>query len=128
MTILDPAPVVSFAGPVSVDEAAGSATFTVEVPAAVTSAVSVIVNTSNGTATAGSDYTAVVNRLVTIGVGSRSATVSVTILDDTTVETDETFTVTLSNATNATLGTVTATGTIRDDDVPPPTTVPGPGF
>ena len=128
VTITDPAPVVSFAGPVSVDEAAGSATFTVEVPAAVTSAVSVIVNTSNGTAVAGSDYTAVVNRLVTIGVGSRSATVSVTILDDATVEPDETFTVTLTNPTNATLGTVTATGTIRNDDVPPPTTVPGPGF
>ena len=128
VTITDPAPVVSFAGPVSVDESSGSVTFTVEVPAAVTSAVSVTVNTSNGTATAGSDYTAVVNRLVTIGVGSRSATVSVTILDDATVETDETFTVTLTNPTNATLGTVTATGTIRNDDVPPPTTVPGPGF
>ena len=128
VTILDPAPVVSITGSVSVDEAAGSATFTVEVPAVVTSAVSVTVNTSNGSATAGSDYTAVVNRTVTIGVGSRSVTVSVTILDDTVVETDETFTVTLTNATNATLGTVTATGTIRNDDVPPPTTVPGPGF
>ena len=130
VTILDPEPVVSITGPVSVDESAGTATFTVEVPAAATSAVSVTVNTSNGTATAGSDYTAVVNRLVTIGVGSRSATVSVTIIDDATVEPDETFTVTLTNPTNATLGTVTATGTIRNDDVPPPTTttVPGPGF
>ena len=70
-----------------------------------------------GAATAPSDYTAVVNRTVTIGVGSTSVTVLVTVIDDAVVETDETFTVTLSNPANATLSTApSAQVTIWDDD------------
>ena len=122
-----PPPVVSVTGPGTVDESAGTATFTINLSKTWTAAVLVDVDTVNGTATAGSDYSSV-NRTVTINAGSTSVSVPVTVIDDTVVETDETFTVTLTNATNATLGTVTATGTIRDDDVPPPTTVPGPGF
>ena len=39
--------------------------------------------------------------------------------DDATDEANETFTLTLSSPTNATLGTATATGTINDDDETP---------
>ena len=136
VTILDPAPpVVSITGPGTVDEDAGSATFTVTLSKTWTAAVLVDVDTSNGTATAGSDYSTV-NRTVTINAGSTSLSVLVTIIDDTTVETDETFTVTLSNPANAALsGSPDVQVTIRDDDVPPTTTtmpptttVPGPGF
>ena len=133
LTILDPAPpVVSITGPGTVDESAGSASFTVTLSKTWTAAVLVDVATSNGSATAGSDYTAV-NRSVTISAGSTSTTVSVTVIDDAVVESDETFTVTLSNPTNATLSvSPNAQATIRDDDVPPTTTttttVPGPGF
>ena len=123
VTILDPAPpVVSITGPGTVDEDAGSATFTVTLSKTWTAAVLVDVDTSNGTATAGSDYSTV-NRTVTINAGSTTRSVLVSILDGTTVETAETFTVTLSNPANATLsGSPDVQTTIRDDDTPPPTT------
>ena len=73
--------------------------------------------TSNGTASAGSDYVAQDDTL--IGLGNRTtATIYVKVKGDTVEEADETFTVTLSNPTNATLSASakTATGTIRNDD------------
>jgi chitinase len=71
--------------------------------------------TSEGTATAGSDYTAA-NGTVTFNPGETSKPVSVDVLGDTTYEPDETFTVTLSNPSGLTIGTPTATGTITNDD------------
>jgi predicted extracellular nuclease/2',3'-cyclic-nucleotide 2'-phosphodiesterase (5'-nucleotidase family) len=58
----------------------------------------------------------------TIAAGQTSATVSVTIAGDTTSEPDETFTLTLQNASNSesvstTIGTAQASGTIVNDDV-----------
>ena len=50
-------------------------------------------------ATAGSDYVAA-SGSVTIPAGSTSFTVNVPIIGDTTIEPDETFALTLSNATN----------------------------
>ena len=100
----------------TVAEDAGSAVFTVSLSTASPNPVSVDVNTSDGTATAGSDYTAIASRTVIILPGETTATVSVAITDDTATEPDETFTVTLSNPTNATLGTATATATITNDD------------
>lgn len=44
------------------------------------------------------------------------------IVDDSDIENDETFIVTLSNPSGAVLGTAVATGTIIDDDTPDPTT------
>ena len=52
--------------------------------------------TSNGTATAGSDYTAV-SQTVEFGVGVLSKTVAVPINPDLVVEGPETITLTLSN-------------------------------
>ncbi len=78
--------------------------------------VTVTVASSDGTAQAGSDYTAV-NQAVTIPAGQPSASVSLNILDDGTTESNETLTLTLSNPVNAKLGaTSTATVTIVDDD------------
>ena len=52
--------------------------------------------------------------------GASSATITITISGDTTAEPDESFTLTLTNASNpgsaVTLGTATATGTIANDD------------
>ena len=130
VTIVDPEPpVVSISGPATVDEGVGTATFTVALSKTWTAAVSVDVDTTAGTATAGSDYTTV-DRRVTIPAGQRSRVVPVTILDDTVVETDETFTVTLSNPSNATLNTSSSVqSTIGDDDAINPTdTRPGPGL
>ena len=114
-------------GPASVTEGnAGTTpmTFTIALSNATTKDVTVLVNTANGTATAGSDYTALVNQLVTIPAGSTSKTVVVNVIGDTTPEPNETITLTISAPTNATLGAPTTnTGTITNDDNVPPTLV-----
>ena len=82
--------------------------------------VSVNFATSDGTATAGSDYTATSGTL-NFGVGETSKTDTISITNDTLVEGNETVNLTLTNATGgAALGTqATATLTIVDDDVAP---------
>ncbi|HEX4129841.1 MAG TPA: cellulose binding domain-containing protein [Pirellulales bacterium] len=89
--------------------------FTVNLSTASTNTVSVQYATSNGTATAGSDYLATGGTL-TFAPGQTSKTISVPILGDTTIEPDETFSLTLSNPVGATLGQASATGTILNDD------------
>ena len=73
-------------------------------------------STSDGTATAGRDYTAVTNRAVTIPAGSTETEIIVTSLTDRHVERDEDFTVTLSTVaalpTGIMLTDPIATGTI----------------
>ncbi len=71
--------------------------------------------TSNGSATAGSDYVAASGTLV-FAAGETSKQIEVTVNGDIEVEGDETFTVTLSAPFNADLGTSAATGTITNDD------------
>ena len=108
-------PVVSVTG-ATVDENVGAADFTVTLSRSATSAVTVDVATSDGTATAGSDYVSV-NRTVTIPAGQTREIVSVSVLDDTADEPDETFTLRLSNPSNADLASnPAATTTIRDND------------
>jgi Calx-beta domain-containing protein len=74
--------------------------------------------TSDGTATAGSDYTATSGTLV-FAAGDTSKQIAVTVNGDLLVEGNETFTVTLSAPFNADLGTTVATGTITNDDANP---------
>ena len=74
--------------------------------------------TSNGTATAGDDYTPTTGTL-TFAAGQVANTINVPVLLDGIPEENETFTVVLSNAVKATLGTRSATGTILDDDPVP---------
>ena len=67
-------------------------------------AQSVTVATSDGTAVAGADYTAVTTTL-TFAIGEKSKTVTIPILGDTQVEGNEVVNLTLSNPTNGgTLG------------------------
>lgn len=78
--------------------------------------------TSNGTATAGSDYVAAQGTIHFTPGGPNTQTVSVTIHGDTDVEPTETFNVTLSNVV-ATTGSATiqgsgvGVGSITNDDV-----------
>ena len=98
----------------------------VEHPTDPTTPVTIGYATSNGTATAGTDYTATTGTL-TFAPGVTSQQITVPILADTAVEAGETFTVTLSNPSGATLTTATATGTITNTAVtvtPPPTATP----
>ncbi|MBF0622341.1 MAG: DUF1566 domain-containing protein [Magnetococcales bacterium] len=74
--------------------------------------------TSDGTAVAGTDYTASSNTL-TINSGESSGTITLSLLDDSVDEPDETITITLSSPTNASLDAATATVTIQDDDPEP---------
>jgi uncharacterized repeat protein (TIGR01451 family) len=72
--------------------------------------------TSNGTASAGSDYNSTSGNLMFTSGGSTTQTISVPIQGDTVIEANETFTVSLSSPQGATLSNATATGTITNDD------------
>ena len=111
----DSAPTLSIADLTTSNETASNATFTVSLSQASAKDISFNYATSNGTATAGSDYTSTSGSL-TISAGQTSATFSVPILADSTDENNETATLTLSNATNSTFSDDTATLTITDDD------------
>ena len=89
--------------------------FTVSLSAASSQQVTVQYATSDGTAESGTDFTAASGTL-TFGANETSKTVSVATTSDSADEENETFTLTLSSPTNATLGDATATGTINDDD------------
>ena len=102
---------------VSVDEAAGSAVFTVTRAGDTAPIILVDFTSVDDTATAGSDYTLVIGQLTFLS-GETSQIITVPILEDTLNEGDETFTVTLSNAFNATLADDTGIGTITDNDMP----------
>jgi hypothetical protein len=99
--------------------------FTVTLSAATPQTVTIPYTTTNGTATAGSDYAASAGS-VTFTANQTSRTISVTINGDTAVEANETFTLTLSSPTNATLADGSATGTITNDDSPTPSPTPTP--
>ena len=88
--------------------------FVVTLTRAVTGAVTVDYATSDGTATAGSDYTATSGTL-TFAAGQTSKTVAVAVLADAVNEGSETLTLMLSNASGAPISDATATGTITND-------------
>jgi uncharacterized delta-60 repeat protein len=80
------------------------------------------VSTVNGTATAGTDYSAIApNTSVTFNPGETLKTITVKANGDTRYETDETFTVRLGSPLNGAIaGTGEATGTIlKDNDLAP---------
>ena len=116
----DALPTLSIAD-VTVDEAVGNAELAITLDSPSPSAVSVNFATSDGTATAPADYASVAATTLTIPAGATSATVQIPVNDDTLDELDETFTVTLSNATNANISATSgvATVTITDNDLPP---------
>ena len=109
-------------------EASGEMVFAVRLSQASSDEVVVDYATADGTAEAGSDYSEATGKL-TFEAGTTTAQeIRVSIADDTVDEAEEeTFTVTLSDAANATLAgggtTLSATGTIEDDDHPASTAV-----
>ena len=114
-------PTLSVADASIVEGNAGSSqlSFTVTLSQAATTPVTVSYSTADGTATAGSDYSARAGTL-TFAAGETSKTITVPILGDSAVEANETFAVTLSSASGAAIGHGSATGTILNDDVAPP--------
>ena len=104
----------------SVNENAGAVTITVTRTGDSSVATAINYAAMNGTATAGSDYTATSGTL-SFAIGDTSKTFSIPILNDSLNEPNETINLALSNvAGNALLGTPnTAVLTIVDDDSPP---------
>ena len=100
--------------------------FTVTLSQASADDVSVGYSTTDGTATSdtndvdGADYTPpAAGATLNIASGETSGLISIVTVDDSVIEGDETFELTLSNATDATIETATATGTILNDDATP---------
>ncbi len=89
--------------------------FVVKLSQASSGTVTVDYATSNGTATAGDDYTTVSGTL-TFQPGQTQKTVSVPIIDDTVEDDGETMTLTLSNASGAGISDSRAVGTIRNSE------------
>ena len=82
--------------------------------------------TQAGTAAEGTDYTRTAGTLTFPANSSTPQEIRVPMIDDSAGETDETFTVELSNVRGAALGVARATGTIADNDVTPPPSSPPP--
>ena len=109
----------------SVAENGGSATITITRTGGSAGAVGVTVATSNGTATAPADYTAVTQTVSFAAGDTANKTVNIPIVDDAAVEANETVNLALSNPTGgATLGSPnTAVLTITDNDARRPGTL-----
>ena len=115
----DPTPTLSIDSP-SVNEGDSSTrmlNWTVSLSAASGRRVTVAyAGGTGGTATSGTDHTALVAGALTFSPGDTTKTFGVSVTGDTDEEPNETVVATLSNATNATISTATGTGTIVNDD------------
>ena len=127
-TVVEPtvgAPTVTIESSNAIEGNSGTTPMTFQLSRSSSTGTSVVdYATSDGTATAGADYQAG-SGTVTFADGESSKSITVNVLGETTDEQDETFTVTLTGETNASVGEP-ATGTILDDDTSgaPPTTPP----
>ncbi|MEY2876383.1 MAG: hypothetical protein RLZZ373_3754, partial [Pseudomonadota bacterium] len=110
----DTLPYLQKIAPITVNEGAGQAVFTVTLSEPSTLPVTVRYTTSDGTATGGTDYTPTTG-VLTFAPGETTKTVAVPILADTVYEGDETFKLTLSDPVNVGLPNPDALGTIQDD-------------
>jgi hypothetical protein len=96
-------------------EGTGTFTFT---RTGVTTAALTVNYTVGGTATSGTDYTAIPSPVV-FAAGSATATKTVSVMDENVAECTEWVDVTLAAGTGYTIGTPSsATATIADDDLP----------
>ena len=97
-----------------------NAVFTVSLSSAASTVVTVNYATANGTATAGTDYTAIPPTTLTFNPGETSKTITVPVNGDNQVELNETFFLNLSNlqanGSNVTLADNQGQGTINNDD------------
>ena len=91
--------------------------FTVSLSQPSPQTVTLNYSTTPGTGAAGVDYQSVTNQTVTFLPGVTSQTISINVLNNTAATSNPTFNVILSNPTNATIATASATGTIQDVQV-----------
>jgi hypothetical protein len=114
VTIADQQAQVQFsAASADVNEDAGSVLLTLQRIGNLNQTSTVLVSTANGTATSGTDYTAVSAQTVTFTAGQTSRTVEIAIADRDGAQGDRSFTVTVSGASTGTdLGSA-ATSTVN---------------
>tara|TARA_R110002095_G_scaffold152237_4_gene132172 strand:- start:156276 stop:173423 length:17148 start_codon:yes stop_codon:yes gene_type:complete len=93
--------------------------FTVSLASAVADVVTVDLQSFDGSATlADVDYEAIGLQTITFNPGETSKTITVVVNGDSAIESDETFTVELSNqSANATISNSIGLGTIENDDL-----------
>ncbi len=101
------------------DAGSVTATFTVSLNTPSGRGVTVDVASANGTATSPADYTALPLTTLAFAAGETTKTVTVDVHGDVLDEFDETYTLALSNQTNATIADNLGLGTITDDDALP---------
>ena len=104
---------------ISVDEGAGTATFTAtHTGANASGAFTVNYQTVNGSATSGSDYTAIASGTLNFnGTSGDTESIAVNITDDSTVENLETFSIQFTGSSDGSVDySDTATGSITDND------------
>lgn len=114
----DPTPTVAFTATANnALESVATRTLTVQLSAASGRPVTVPY-TVGGTATNPADYSISPASPLSFAPGETSKTITITVVDDTEVESDETVIVTLGTPTNGTLGANTVfTETIVDNDI-----------
>ena len=97
-------------------------TFTITLDNAIAGGFTITPNYTDGTATEGTDYTANTNAITFTGTAGETQTLAVSTIEDGIVESNETFTVslTVSGTTHIVTATDTGIGTITNDDVQPP--------
>ena len=123
LIIIDKEPIKPIVPTISIvdvitNEISGDVIFTVSLSESTTVDVLFDYSTSNGTAIAGSDYTATSGTL-TIAAGEISGEIKVSVLDDLLDENNETLNLNLSNAKNGTFADKTGVLTINDNDDAP---------
>ncbi len=123
----DPMPTLSISDETKIEGSAGTTQFVFFVTLSTASGATTTVDfiTADGTALAGGDYTATSGTL-SFAPGELTKEVHVNVGGDTVFETAETFSVNLSNPTNATIADGTGTGTITNDDAAPTLSIDSP--
>lgn len=119
-------PTIAISGPPTVNENAGTITFTVTLSVASSEPVTVVYspqNRPNDTASPGSDFGNTIGTL-TFAPGVTSLTFTVPIIDNAFPGPNKSFTYGLTNATNGDIVVPTATSTILDNDAFPTVSIP----
>ena len=113
----DPVPTASVRS-ATATESDTAMTFTIDLSNASSDPVEMTVATRDRTATAGEDYVPVAGERIVIPPGAVTHQFVVTLTDDSASEGIEEFSVILSNARNASIGSG-GTGRIQDNELPP---------
>lgn len=118
VTVQDP-PEISVDDPVATEGTDPNLVFTLTRAGRSTGACSVQVDTQDGTATAGQDYTAVTALVVNFADGETQKTVQVPVINDDAYENNQTATLQLSNPSGCSIADASGIGTITSEDAPP---------